>query len=103
MESIALLFAASLNAGTVLALAGLMYERTWLQRFLGSRALVLLGNASFAFYLVHISYVNLKLKNYFLLPDRNFVALWAVSIVLYLCFEKPVYDFCRRRLKKVDK
>ena len=86
---------------TVLALAGLMYERTWLQRFFGSRALVLLGNASFAFYLVHISYVNLKLKTYFLLPDRNFVALWAISIILYLCFEKPIYDFCRKRLKRI--
>jgi peptidoglycan/LPS O-acetylase OafA/YrhL len=85
---------------TVIALAGLMYERTWLQRFFASRLLVLLGNASFAFYLVHFSYVNMKMKDYFLLPDRNFTALWLISIALYLIFEKPVYDFCRKRLKR---
>jgi peptidoglycan/LPS O-acetylase OafA/YrhL len=85
---------------TVVALAGLMYERTWLQRFFASRLLVLLGNASFAFYLVHFSYVNIKLKDYFLLPDRNFTILWLIAIVLYLCFEKPVYNFCRKKLKE---
>jgi peptidoglycan/LPS O-acetylase OafA/YrhL len=85
----------------VLALAGLMYERTWLQRFFASRPLLLLGNASFAFYLVHISYVNLKLKEYLLLPDHNFILLWLLSIALYLLFEKPVYELCRKLLKKI--
>lgn len=84
----------------VLALAGLMQERTFFSRFLSSRVMVLLGNASFAFYLVHISYVSLRLRERVLLPDRNFVLLWLISIVLYLLFEKPVYEFCRRRLKK---
>jgi peptidoglycan/LPS O-acetylase OafA/YrhL len=84
---------------TVTALAGLIYERTWLQHFFSSRLLVLLGNTSFAFYLVHVSYVNMKLKDYFLLPDRNFAALWLIAILLYFAFEKPVYDFCRKKLK----
>jgi peptidoglycan/LPS O-acetylase OafA/YrhL len=90
----------ALPAFVVLALAGLMYERTWLQQFFSSRLLVLLGNASFVFYLVHISYVSIKMRQLFLLPDRNFIALWLVSIMLYLLFEKPVYDRCRRWLKK---
>ncbi len=83
----------------LLSLAGLIYERTWLQRFFASRLLVLLGNASFAFYLVHISYVNLKARQYIYLPDRNFILLWLVAIVLYLVFEKPIYDRCRKWLK----
>ncbi len=83
----------------VLALAGLIYERTWLQTFFASKTLVLLGNASFAFYLVHISYVSLKLREWILLPDRNFVLLWMVSIILYLAFEKPLYNLCRKKLK----
>ena len=83
----------------MLSLAGLIYERTWLQWFFSSRLLVLLGNASFAFYLVHISYVNLKIREYIKLPDRNFILLWLVSIVLYLVFEKPVYERCRKWLK----
>jgi peptidoglycan/LPS O-acetylase OafA/YrhL len=59
-----------------------------------------LGNASFAFYLIHISYVNIKVKQWFLLPDRNFVVLWLIAIVLYLVFEKPVYNGYRKWLKK---
>lgn len=84
----------------VLALAGLIQENTLFKRFLASPVMVLLGNASFAFYLVHISYVSLRLREWVLLPDRNFVLLWIISIVLYLLFEKPVYDFCRKQLKK---
>lgn len=84
----------------VIALAGLIQENNWFKRFLASRFVVLLGNASFAFYLVHISYVSLKLRDFILFPDRNFIALWIISIVLYLFFEKPVYDFFRKRLKK---
>jgi peptidoglycan/LPS O-acetylase OafA/YrhL len=84
----------------MLSLAGLICERTWLQRFFSSRILVLLGNASFSFYLVHISYINIKIGKKFMLPDRNFIALWVVSILLYLLFEKPVYNFCRKILKR---
>ena len=82
------------------ALAGLINERTWIQRFFSTKLLVLLGNASFVFYLIHISYVNVKLRQYFLLPDRNFIVLWLIAIVLYLCFEKPVYNSYRKWLKR---
>lgn len=85
----------------VMALAGLIYEKTWLQKFFGSKVLVLLGNASFAFYLIHISYVNIKVKQWFLLPDRNFVVLWLIAVVLYLLFEKPVYNGFRKWINTV--
>lgn len=86
----------------VIALAGLIYEKTWLQKFFASKTMVLLGNASFAFYLVHISYVSIKLREWVLLPDRNFVLLWFISIALYLLFEKPVYNGYRKWLKRRD-
>jgi peptidoglycan/LPS O-acetylase OafA/YrhL len=79
-------------------LAGLMFEDTWLHKILGSKLLVLLGNASFAFYLVHISYVNLKIKDWYTFPDRNFLILWIISILLYQYVESPIYHFCRKRL-----
>ncbi len=84
----------------VMTLAGLIYERTLVQRFFASRVLVLLGNASYIFYLIHISYVNLKLRQYFLLPDRNFIVLWIIAIALYLLFEKPLYNGYRKWLKR---
>lgn len=89
----------------VLLLHGLMHQRTYLQRFLSSKLMVFLGNASFAFYLVHISYVNLKLKSWIFFPDRNFILLWVVSIALYYGFEKPIYTWYKSKvdvsLKKV--
>jgi peptidoglycan/LPS O-acetylase OafA/YrhL len=81
-----------------LLLAGLICEATLLQRLLSSKVLVLLGNASFAFYLIHISYVNLRLKTWVLLPDRNFILLWLIAIALYKFIETPVYNYCRKLL-----
>jgi len=82
----------------LLLFQGLINQRSYLQRFLSSKILVLLGNASFAFYLVHISYVNLKLKSYIFLPDRNFVLLWIISIGLYYGFEKPIYTWFKKKI-----
>lgn len=85
----------------VLLFKGLISERTYLQRFLSSKLMLLLGKASFAFYLIHISYINLKLKSFVFFPDRNFILLWLVSIALYYGFEKPIYDwFLKRYLYK---
>jgi peptidoglycan/LPS O-acetylase OafA/YrhL len=60
---------------------------------------MLLGNASFGFYLIHISYVNIRVRWIWLGPDRNFVLLWAISILLYLFFEKPVYSAIKKLIK----
>ncbi|MBU6325292.1 MAG: acyltransferase [Bacteroidetes bacterium] len=83
----------------VCLLHGLITERTALQRFLGSPPMELLGKASFAFYLIHISYVNIRIRQWVLLPDRNFVLLWVVSILLYLLFEKPVNQMLRKMIQ----
>ena len=83
-----------------LFLYGLISEKSVTSRFLGSKAMVLLGNASFAFYLIHISYVNIRLKGWHLFPDRNYILLWVVAIGIYLLFEKPVYGFLRRLISK---
>ena len=89
-----------LPVAIVIAIAGLMTEESWLKRFFSSRLLVLLGNASFAFYLIHISYVNLRISKLIMMPDRNFTLLWVVSILIYLLIEKPVYDRLRSLIDK---
>ena len=83
-----------------LFLYGLITERTWLQRFLSTKLMVLLGNASFIFYLVHIGYVNAELRTWYLFPDRNFILLWLVSIAGFLLIEKPVYELLKKRIKR---
>lgn len=96
-----ILHALILPFGIAFIIAGLMTEKTWIQKFFGSRFLVLLGNASFTFYLIHISYVSIKIRQLVLLPDRNFILLWVVSIVIYLFIEKPLYTLCRKWIAKI--
>ena len=80
-------------------LYGLATEGTWLGWLMGSRVFVLLGNASFVFYLAHIGYVSNTLAKWFFLPDRNFTALWVLSILIFLLIEKPLYETLKRRIK----
>jgi len=80
---------------------GLMSEKTWISKVLSTRFLVLFGNASFVFYLIHLSYFNMKLKSYVYLPDRNFVLLWICSIIIYFLIEKPLYEICRKLISKI--
>jgi peptidoglycan/LPS O-acetylase OafA/YrhL len=85
---------------TAVFIAGLISEKNLLVNFLSSKPMVILGEASFAFYLIHISYVNLKIKQLWLGFDRNFILLWVVSILLYFLFEKPVYNFIKKSIKQ---
>lgn len=94
-----LLFFTLLPTFIVILFHGLIHEKTYLQKFLASKFMILLGNASFAFYLIHISYVNLKVKSFIFLPDRNFCLLWIIAIILYYFFEKPIYSWYRNRKK----
>ncbi len=79
-----------------ICIGGLVYEKTRIQQILSSKLLILLGSASYAFYLIHISYVNIRIRELWLGPDRNFIILWLVSIILYLFFEKPIYQRIRK-------
>lgn len=80
---------------------GLMREKTWVSKVLSTKFFILLGNASFVFYLIHLSYFNMKLKSYIYLPDKNFVLLWICSIIIYLLIEKPLYEACRKLIAKI--
>lgn len=82
---------------------GLISQDSKLQRFLSTKVMMILGNASFAFYLIHISYANLKLRALIFLPDRNFILLWLVAILLYYAFEKPIYDWFRKRINSNER
>ncbi len=83
----------------IVLLYGLINEITVLGKFLGTKVMVLLGNASYVFYLIHIGYTNQIITPKLLLLDRNFTLLWVISIVIYLLIEKPIYNFCRKKIK----
>ena len=86
-----------------LLIGGLATESTWLSRFLGSAPLVLLGKASYCFYLIHMGY----LQGYYhkLLPkswkaDRywgEFLLLVLTAILLFFLVEKPLNRWLRAK------
>ena len=90
-----------LPIGIIIFFWGLMSEKTWVSKILSTKFFLLLGNASFVFYLIHLSYFNMKLKSYVYLPDRNFVLLWICAIVIYLLIEKPLYELCRKGISRI--
>jgi peptidoglycan/LPS O-acetylase OafA/YrhL len=79
---------------------GLIIEKTWVQKFLSFKWMLLLGNASYIFYLIHINYGYSVLEKWKLFPDRNFVMLWIASIILYLLVEKPSYNFLKKLIRQ---
>ena len=87
-----------LSVFLTLLIYGLITERTLLSRILSTRFAMLLGDASFIFYLVHIGYVNRKIYNHQILGDRNFIFLWIISVVSFLLIEKPIYLFLKGKI-----
>ncbi len=87
-------------AAVVIFINGLITEKTWLQWLLSNKVAVLMGNASFIFYLIHINYVNNRLWMIHRFPDRNFILLWLISIVVYLVLERPIYNGLKKLVRK---
>lgn len=75
----------------ILFFRGLLFERTLLSRIFSSKVGDLLGKASYAFYLVHVGFIEKGLHHY---VTHNvlvlFVLLNLVSIALYLWVEEPL-------------
>ena len=90
-----------LLVGVLIFFYGLCTESTWTSRFFSTEIMQLLGNASFAFYLIHIGYVNQRIKPHLLLFDRNYLLLWLLAIALYWLFEKPVHRFLQQWIRKI--
>ena len=75
---------------------GLIYERTWVQRFFASKLIELLGKSSYAFYLIHAGFIA---GFVFQLTRRNLptlLLLEALSILIFLLIERPLYRWIVR-------
>lgn len=86
---------------TAVLLYGLITETNFFKRVLSTRVFVLLGNASFIFYLMHINYGYYALARIKKFGDYNFTFLWVVSIGAYFLFERPVYNFAKKKIKSL--
>jgi peptidoglycan/LPS O-acetylase OafA/YrhL len=90
---------------------GLLREQTWVARFLSTNTLGLLGRSSYSFYLLHtliIDYLSIP----FLLSVSGYrtlcvlltlVATWAISVLLFVCYEEPVNLAIRRRFRSKER
>ena len=113
-----------LPIGTAVFFYGLIKEQTWVQRFLASPTMVLLGKSSYAFYLVHVGFIALLLHKYiqplsdgftnWLMAHQyawvanclyfnplltillKFIALNLVSIVIFKLVEEPLNNLIRK-------
>jgi peptidoglycan/LPS O-acetylase OafA/YrhL len=72
---------------------GLLFEKTWMSKFLSSKPLVLLGKSSYIFYLIHQGVISAFITSFF--PQQNllnlcviFVLINLISIVLYNSIKK---------------
>ena len=77
---------------------GLITEINWFQILLSSRVFMILGNASYIFYLMHLNFGYFVLAKIKVFYDLNFTFLWLVSIAGYFLFEKPMYDFLKKKI-----
>jgi len=78
--------------------AGLLIEETWLQKLLGSKFSVLLGQSSYAFYLIHVNLMRDFEKRGGIDPVSLFIFLNLLSIFLFLKVEQPLHRLLQNRL-----
>ena len=90
----AAIYILALPAAVAALLYGLITERTWFSRLLGSRLLVLMGASSYCFYLIHVGgasfLINYWVRQSGLIP--GYVAIVLISMLLWKFVEEP----CRR-------
>ncbi|HEX8329764.1 MAG TPA: acyltransferase [Hymenobacter sp.] len=85
-------------------LYGLLSERTWASRALGSAPAVVLGKASYIFYLIHMGPVHDAIYRggpAWDTPGRwalDLLGITALSVAAYYWMEAPLNQFFRRRL-----
>lgn len=87
-----------LPGGIMLFFAGLLTERTWVQRLLSTRLFEVLGKSSYAFYLIHLGSVRDWLALHLTAhTGLLFIVLNLLAVALHYGVEEPL----NRRLRPV--
>lgn len=88
-----------LPVGITLFFYNMIYHNNLLQRFLASRLMVELGNATYSFYLLHTTFVLTLITKY--VSHNVFIVFFImiiVSVVFYKTIEQPIAIYLRRKL-----
>ncbi|QDP85532.1 acyltransferase [Chryseobacterium sp. SNU WT5] len=80
---------------------GLIFEDTFIKRFLSSKLMVLLGKSSYIFYLIHKGFIPMLIYDYI---AENvlliFVLLNILSIIMFKYLEEPLNLWIRKKFAK---
>lgn len=78
--------------------AGLIFEKTILSFILSTKLLILLGQSSYAFYLIHLGVLANLIPGFFRFNMFTFfVTLNLIAIIMFLFIEKPL----NKRIRKI--
>lgn len=86
--------------GVAPLLWGLIHEKTIIQKFLGSKYMVILGKSSYIFYLIHKGFIPNFINDYII--DNKlilFIILNLLSILMFYTLEEPINNYIRRKYK----
>jgi peptidoglycan/LPS O-acetylase OafA/YrhL len=84
--------------GITIFFYGLIYHKTYVQKFLGSGLMVHLGNSTYSFYLLHTSFLLSWVKKYI---SHNlfiiFISIIIISFIFYKLVEQPIAKRMRKQ------
>jgi len=84
-------------------LYSLLYQKSLLQKFLSTRLMVSLGNATYSFYLLHTTFILSYIYKYISTNIFiSFICMVAISFVFYKLVEQPVAKFLKVNLYRKE-
>lgn len=87
--------------GVVPLLWGLINEKTFIQRFLASKHMVVLGKSSYIFYLIHKGFIPVFINDY-VIENKFilFIILNLLSVIMFYTLEEPINRYIRKKYKR---
>ena len=79
---------------------GLLTEKTFLNKILGSKLFEMLGKSSYIFYLIHMGLISIVIGKTVGNQLTLFILLNILSFLLYHYLEEPINKFLRKRMSK---
>jgi peptidoglycan/LPS O-acetylase OafA/YrhL len=74
---------------------GLIYEKTFISKILGSNIFIIMGKSSYIFYLIHMGVIMSLVKSFSNNFIIDFVVIIIISIFMFKYLEEPLNIFIR--------
>ncbi len=76
-------------------------KKTFIQRFLASKYMVVLGKSSYIFYLIHKGFIPVFINDY-VIENKFilFIILNLLSVIMFYTLEEPINRYIRKKYKR---